>query len=68
MDSFRYGGAWYPGQFEDCDKEEKELKVNFMHPSDSSATKFIWPEFGLLGLPDIAWVKKSKSLFKIFSI
>jgi len=41
MDSCGYGGAWYPGQFEEYDKEEKTLKVNFMHPSDSSSTKFV---------------------------
>ena len=68
MDSCGYGGAWYPGQFEEYDKEEKTLKVNFMHPSDSSSTKFVWPEFGLLGLPDVGWVKESKTLFIIFSI
>ena len=51
-----------PGQFEEYNKEEKTLNVNFKHPSDSSSTEFIWPEFSLLGLPNIGWVKESKIL------
>ena len=62
MDNCGYGKDWSPGQFEAYDKEEKSLNVNFKHPSDSSSTEFIWPEFSLLGLPDIGWVKESKIL------
>ena len=61
-------GAWYHRQFEEYNKEGKTLKVNFMHPSDSSSMKFVWPEFGLLGLPDIGWVKESKTFYNILNI
>ena len=54
------GGAWYPGQFEEQDKEEKLLKINFLQPSQSSSEKFTWPGFSLLAQKDCSWVKEGK--------
>ena len=57
------GGLWYPGQFEQYDKEEESLKVHFLHPSQSSSEKFVWPDLGVFGKQDCSWIKEGLVFF-----
>ena len=60
------GELWYPGQFEKYDKEEETLKVHFLHPSQSSLDKFVWPELGVFGKQDCSWIKEGLLKFGFF--